>query len=204
MSVSEDQPLGTAVGDAPNASARLFTGLDLPEDITARLTGLVDGLRPVADLRWSRVENLHITTKFIGNWAVDRLAEMQTAIAGATADIRPFDVEIRGLGWFPNPHQPHTFWTGVHAGDSLSSLHAKTDAAAASLGVPKETKTFAPHLTLAKVPAGGKTNLAPMRRAVAALDSVDFGGFRADRFFLYQSKPGPTGSVYLKLAEFLL
>jgi 2'-5' RNA ligase len=37
---------------------------------------------------------------------------------------------------------------------------------------------------------------------MAKLPSLDFGSFVADRFYLYQSRTAPTGSVYTKLAEF--
>jgi 2'-5' RNA ligase len=184
------------------AVARLFTGLDLPDSATAKLRELLDTLRPAALLRWSPPENLHITTKFIGNWPVARMNELKTAL-GAVEKTGAVDVEIRGLGWFPNPHQPHTFWTGIQAGPALAALHTAIDTACDSLGIAKETKAYSPHLTLARVPRE-KPDLGPLRRAVAALESVEFGSFRAGRFFLYQSKPGPTASVYSKLAEFSL
>ena len=43
-----------------------------------------------------------------------------------------------------------------------------------------------------------------LRETIAALPSLDFGSFVADRFYLYQSRQGPVGSVYTKLAEFPL
>ncbi len=184
------------------AAARLFTGLDLPSPILANLRELLERLQPAALLRWSPVENLHITTKFIGNWPVARLDGLKLSLESLPGS-GAFDVDIKGLGWFPNPHQPHTFWTGVHAGNALAGLHTKIDDACAALGIAKEIKPYSPHLTLARVPRE-KPDLGPLRRAVASLESVDFGGFRADRFFLYQSKPGPSASVYQKLAEFSL
>jgi 2'-5' RNA ligase len=57
-------------------------------------------------------------------------------------------------------------------------------------------------LTLARIK--NKLNLQPLREAIAALPSLDFGRFEATRFFLYQSKVSPAGSVYTKLAEFPL
>ena len=47
---------------------RLFTGLDLSGDVLANLANLLARLRPSARIRWTPVENLHITTKFIGEW----------------------------------------------------------------------------------------------------------------------------------------
>jgi 2'-5' RNA ligase len=37
---------------------------------------------------------------------------------------------------------------------------------------------------------------------VEQLGEPDFGSFAADRFYLYLSKPGRSGSVYTKLSEF--
>ncbi len=183
-------------------SLRLFAGLELPTHVAANLAALLDKLRPAAALRWSPAGNLHITTKFIGAFPEPRLSELKRALTAVAAGA--FDVETRGLGWFPNPHQPHTFFAGIHAGDALPALHAATDAATTALGISKETKPYSPHLTLGRVPSGGKSDLAPLRRAVASLDSVDFGVFRADRFFLYRSDTSQQGSIYTKLAEFPL
>ena len=41
---------------------RLFTGLDLPEDVVGRLDLLLGELRPAARIGWSAPANLHITT----------------------------------------------------------------------------------------------------------------------------------------------
>jgi len=52
---------------------RLFTGLDLPADVVHNLEQLLQRLRPTARIHWSLAANLHITTKFIGEWPEERL-----------------------------------------------------------------------------------------------------------------------------------
>jgi 2'-5' RNA ligase len=180
---------------------RLFVGIEIPEDVKARLRAMLAQLRPLADFRWSPVENLHVTTKFIGEWPAERLEEIKTTLSAVTAAVTaptPIEIAIRGLGWFPNPHRPRVFWAGVHGGEELRALAAATDQAVAGLGVPGETREFRPHLTLARVKDG--TSLESVRRGVAALDSQDFGAFRARGFVLYLSAQGK----YTKLAEFPL
>ena len=86
------------------------------------------------------------------------------------------------------------------AGSELESLAAATEDAAAVLGIPKENRAFRPHLTLARI-KDSAGSLAPLRQAVACLDSTDFGSFTADRFVLYRSQTGPSGSIYTQLAE---
>lgn len=180
---------------------RLFTGIDLPEDIAANLSGLLDRLRPEAHLKWTPPYNLHITTKFIGEWEESRLNELIAALK-PIENRSPLQIQIEGIGWFPNPHSPRILWTGVKSGPELAQLASDTDRALAKLGIPPESKPYSPHLTLARIK--DVVPLAPLRQAIAQLPSVDFGSFTVDRFFLYQSKPGPSGSIYAKLAEFPL
>ena len=180
----------------------MFVGLDLPESVKTNLGKLVASLRPAAKMRWSPVANLHVTTKFIGEWPDARLEEMKAALAGIKG-IAPFSIAIRGLGWFPNPHTPRVFWAAVRAPEPLAQLAAATGEAAFQLGIARETRAFAPHLTLARMP-DPPVDLAALRRAVAALPSDDFGSFEATCFHLYLSKMGPGGSVYTKLATYPL
>jgi 2'-5' RNA ligase len=179
---------------------RLFVGLDIPPEVKDNLARFIDSLRPEASLRWSTSSNLHITTKFIGEWRADRLEEMKTALA--TVQGESFSIAIRGLGWYPNPHSPRVFWAAVRADSSLPTLAKATEEAVAAIGVEKEKRSYSPHLTLARI--DGSPNLAPIRQRVAALELDEFGQFRAGEFHLYLSQPTPRGSVYSKLATYPL
>jgi 2'-5' RNA ligase len=179
---------------------RLFVALDLPPDVIGNLETLLAALRPAARIAWSPPHNLHITTKFIGWWPDERLEEVKTALAGIPKR-GPITVEVRGLGFFPNPRAPRVFWCGIEA-PGLDSLAVDTDRATAALGVESETRPFSPHLTLARIKE--RLDLRPLHDAIAALPSVEFGRCEARSFFLYRSQPGPKGSVYTKLDEFPL
>lgn len=179
---------------------RLFTGLDLPAEVVANLERLVESLRPAARIQWSAPSNLHVTTKFIGEWPEERLVELKNTLG--RIPLRPaISVRIRQLGFFPQARSPRVFWCGVEA-PGLEDLAAETDRAASSLGIAGEARAFAPHLTLARIKE--RLDLEPLRQAIAALPAVEFGAFEARSFFLYRSQLRPTGSVYTKFAEFSL
>ncbi|MCW5977072.1 MAG: RNA 2',3'-cyclic phosphodiesterase [Bryobacteraceae bacterium] len=180
---------------------RLFTALDLTNEVVRNLECLLDRLRPAASLRWSPPHNMHVTAKFIGEWPEERLEEVKSALTGLP---RPgnIDVAVRGLGWFPNARAPRVFWGGIEASEGLYQLARDADRAMSRLGVASEKRDFSPHLTLARIPPGAE--LAGLRAAIEALPSTEFGAFTVDRHYLYQSVMGPAGSKYTKLAEFAL
>lgn len=178
---------------------RLFTGIDLPEEVRERLERLLMHLRPIAHLKWSPVYNLHVTLKFIGEYPEEKLPELEAALRSVSPRT-PIRGEVKGLGWFPNPHHPRVFWVAVHAGEELVTLAHDIDAAAQPLGVAKEERSFAPHLTLARIK--DPVPLQTLRNAIAQLESVEFGSLLIDRFYLYRSQPGSAGSIYTKLSEY--
>lgn len=175
--------------------------MDLPPDIITNLEELLVRLKPSAQINWSPPRNLHITTKFIGEWPEERLPELKAALASLPARA-PIPISIEKLGFFPNPHSPRVFWAGIRAGDNLAGLACDTETALAALGIAKEERAYSPHLTLARIKTPGKQ--PALLQAVAKLPSLEFGTFVADRFYLYHSKTAPSGSVYTKLAEFPL
>ena len=180
---------------------RLFTAIDLPPELAARLGLLIARFKPLAPVRWSPVRNLHITTKFIGAWPAHRLQELQTRLA-TLPPRNNIHIEINGLGWFPNPHHPRIFWASLRASGDLPELARATDAWLEEIGVPRENKPYNAHLTLARTQP--PCDLSALRRAVALLESTDFGSFDATAFHLYSSEPGQGGSTYTKLASFPL
>lgn len=173
---------------------RLFTAIDLPPEMLEKLGQFLSRLRPLAKLRWTAVENLHITTKFIGEWPEARLDEMKMALRGVVQN-GSIDIAVHGVGWFPDQRRPRVFWAGVDGGEPLSALAQATEGAVSKLGVPVEPRPYSPHLTLARVKDAVKTD-----GIVSAAGNPDFGGFQPASFFLYLSLNGK----YSKLEEFAL
>jgi 2'-5' RNA ligase len=180
---------------------RLFTGIDLREEVRERLERLLMLLRPCAHLKWSPVYNLHVTLKFIGEWPEERLPELEAALR-TLAPREAVQADVKGLGWYPNPHHPRVFWVAVQGGDPLVSLAKDVDSALAPLGIALEDRPFNAHLTLARIKEPAP--LQALRNTIAQLESVDFGSLLVDRFYLYRSQPGSAGSIYTKLSEYTL
>jgi 2'-5' RNA ligase len=179
---------------------RLFTAIDLCPDVLLRLDRLLVALRPEAKIHWSPIDNLHITIKFIGQWPSERLPEVEAALERVKAVVEPFTLELENLGWFPNERASRVFWAGVRECPALHALAERTETALQGLGVPKEGRSFSPHLTLARIrqPAA----LDALKRTVNSIQPLHLGHCEVSRFTLYESQTGSNGSLYRRVREY--
>jgi 2'-5' RNA ligase len=178
---------------------RLFTAIDFPNDIMLRLDRLLAVLRPEALLKWSPIDNLHITTKFIGEWPEAKLADLMTALRNLNPRS-PFQVELKHLSWLPNEKWPRALTLGVESGDGLPRLARETEERLNQLGIRKEDRAYHPHLTLARI-----KNPVPLRglhEKIDELEPTSIGSFTVEGFSLYRSDPGTQASIYRKLHEY--
>jgi RNA 2',3'-cyclic 3'-phosphodiesterase len=178
---------------------RLFTAIDLPSEILLRLERLLSALRPEAFIKWSPLDNLHVTTKFIGEWPEPRVSELHDTLRKATRR-QAFEVGLQQLGWFPNDRSPRVLWLGVEGGKELAGLAAEIDTALAPLGIAKEERDFTPHLTLARIKS--PVPLSNLRRKVQEMQPANLGSFPVSHFSLFRSRPGTNASIYEKLGDY--
>ena len=186
---------------------RLFVALEIPSAVRENLAAMIDELR-AADAsssrnkaRWVRVENLHVTLKFIGHVEAGKLDAIGAALAGVRSDA-PVELRFRGLGSFPNDRRPRVLWAGVEGSPNLATLAGEIDARLSKLGIPRETRAFAPHLTLARFDPPG---ISETLRAAAQKNAArEFGSVRTAEFHLFESKTRPAGAEYTRLSSFSL
>ncbi len=169
---------------------RLFTALSLPSEIAARLDGFVTEWKLVARLRWSPVENLHVTTKFIGDWPGERLDELRESLP---RDCPAPRVNVRGIGFFPNDRYPKVLFARVEPNAQLEQLALATDHAVHALGVPAETHSYHPHVTLARIPPS--VRLHGLRERIAAVDLEKIGSYTPAEYTLFESHAGRYTNV---------
>jgi 2'-5' RNA ligase len=191
---------------------RLFVALDISEPIRERIARFMEGVRGFApDVRWVRPESLHVTLKFIGNWRDEAVDEIKKVLAAV--QLERTELSFREYGFFPTPKSARVFWVGIQAGPQLAELAKSIDESLSSLGIARETHAFSPHLTLARGGGGSGAprrqrrdgpnhEFAELREKLSALPAPEFGGMTAGEFFLFESKLGPGGSRYTKLASF--
>jgi 2'-5' RNA ligase len=179
---------------------RLFVALDIPEDVRESVAALVARLRPACDrARWVRTEGVHVTLKFIGETPEETLEAIKAGLAKVRTGV-PVTMQFRGVGFFPDARRPRVLWAGIESGPELATLAGAVESALAPLHIPRETRAYSPHLTLARFDS--PKMLDALRAAIDQAGPLEFGATIARNFYLYQSVLKRGGAEYTRLASY--
>ena len=181
---------------------RSFIAVEIPLEIREAIgrvaAPLQKGIGSV--VRWVPTENLHLTLKFLGDVSPANV-EMLSQMLRAEADLFTcFDMDLSGIGSFPNLKRPRVIFIGIQAPPMLEALQRGIESASRRLGYESEERGFSPHLTIGRVKQNvTATEQQSIRRALEETRIDSLGSARVDSVHLYKSDLKPTGSVYTRL-----
>ena len=83
---------------------RSFIAIELPDELKLELAQLEARLKlgEQSWVKWVDPYSIHLTLKFLGSIAADRVGEITRAMEEAVQGIPPFHLEVKDLGVFPN------------------------------------------------------------------------------------------------------
>ena len=145
------EPLKT-IGYSPNKTIRTFVAVRIFPD--HKLVTLFSGLRKeMAEnkLNWTNLFDLHITLKFLGDTPLELLEKINDILNNIAGTCKPFTLLLEGTGLFFSGKAPRVLYAGIKENEALSAMAYEIDNQLKCLGFPLETRTFHPHLTLARV-----------------------------------------------------
>lgn len=177
------------------AAIRTFICIEIPPSVKSRLEELQRALRqPDAQISWVKPANIHLTIKFLGETAAAKIDTVRRAVERATESVRAFEIEVGGAGCFPAPRNPRVLWVGLsRVPEVLSQLHARLEGELARHGFPRESKRFAPHLTIGR--ARNPNRARPTAEALIARGFAPIA-FQASEIIVMRSDLSPSGSIY--------
>lgn len=179
---------------------RIFVGIPLADATRQALAGLQEALRrktPAlrSKLRFTAPEQLHLTVKFVGWIASDRLDAFSELVLSQAACGAAVETSLACISGYPTLRRARVLVAELaDPGARLAELAERFDAAAALLGVERERRPFRPHVTLAR--ANPPTNLTSCEDL-----PVPPGAVQLTELVLFRSQPRPSGSVYTSLCR---
>lgn len=188
----------------PNNSTELraFIAIDLPQEVKAFLGEVSSRLRGFGgDVKWVRIESIHLTLKFLGNVRREVIPELDAVLKPLFRQQSPIELTVKGLGAFPGLGKARVVWAGIHdAHDQLALVAGEIDRLVEPMGFKREKRRFSPHLTLGRV-RSQKGN-AQLVEGVRQMMDARGPSFVAAHAVLFQSILKPTGAEYRQLVRF--
>jgi 2'-5' RNA ligase len=141
-----------------------------------------------ADLKTVERENLHFTVKFLGEIASSQAREVDERLKRLHLDGA--DVEVKGVGAFPNISRPNV-------------RHIAQGAIAALEGIgERDERPFTAHATLARVRS--VRGISELTSVLRSNSTRSFGEVRLAELKLKSSVLGPRGPTYADIGVYPL
>ena len=182
-------------------SIRSFLAFDMESDTVLNRLKAAQALlvQTGADLKLVEPQNIHITVRFLGDITPDTAEKIFEEMK--KIQFTPFNVQISGLGVFPDLHYPRVVWAGMTEGaDQLKNVFTQLEPRLQGLGFTPDPKGFSPHLTIARVRSG--TNKTQLAEFINKNANYDFGAIKAECLRLKKSDLTPKGPIYSTIKEF--
>jgi 2'-5' RNA ligase len=180
-------------------NARLFIAIEIPAEVQEKLYAGLWTSDPAKQnkIRLTQQRNLHLTLRFLGDVEVGQINTLELALKTAARTAVPFEIRIDQGGAFPNWKQPRILWAGFEALPVLTNLYQEIQCSLNTIGFPKESKPFKPHITLARVP-DYLTPLTDEEKSTLqqSLSQIRINPFTVSQITLFQSDLSGKAPVY--------
>jgi len=185
-------------------SLRAFIGIEVTDGFRQGILPFMEELMKlrVLGLRPTRIYNLHMTLKFLGDISPNELRRGTRAVSRAVSTLQPFTVNIGDIELVPSVQRARVLSCSPQGcRKNLIDLQGAVEQAMTPLGFPKEEGYFRPHITLARL----NRRVSPdamhlIVKRVRGFSGTYISDLLVDRVSFVQSILSPRGSNYQRLA----
>lgn len=187
---------------------RLFIAISVPPELRAEIGRVQAKLRrhsPPGVISWARLEQFHITLKYLGDVPVAHVSEMQECVSLACSGFPVLRLSARGVGFFPSAHKPRVVWVGAEdLGGQLARLHRRIDEAMRPFAPAERSRPFTGHITLGRFKPGRHASIKALMQRAAVLHNFHFGDWLAEEVVIVRSELTSAGAIHSPLKSFSL
>ena len=180
---------------------RAFIAIDIKT--FPKLTQLEQELKQTkANIKLVEPENIHITLKFLGDTDENLIEEINTIIEESVKKTKPFEIQLKNTGVFPNQNYIKVIWIGIHNSEKIAEISQQIDEQLFDLGFEQEKRPFSPHLTIARVKSA--ENKDQLLNIINKYQDLTFQEIKVESIKLKKSQLTPKGPIYTTLKEIKL
>jgi len=171
-------------------------------DITPfqKLSDLINEIKNSgANIKTVEPGNIHITLKFLGDTNEEKIDNINDIIINSVEGIKPFDIKLKGAGFFPNHNYIKVVWVGIENTEQMQIIAKKIDEKLSTIGFDREKRKFSAHLTIARVRSA--QNKEKLIQIINKYQDVEFAKITVNKIKLKKSVLTPKGPIYSTLEE---
>jgi len=177
---------------------RIFVAINLPNDIKKQLFKYAEKW-PDLPAKWELKDNLHITLQFLGALTDAEIGEVCVAVKEVAERHAGFSLNLNKIIYGPPKKLPPKFvWVEGEKSEELAELRGDLEnVLGEKIQFVPESRAFAPHITLARIPAWGFKTLDPEERPEVN-EGIDLS-FTVESIEVMESEMRKGGPVYTVL-----
>ena len=151
------------------------------------------------NVRWVNVDNIHITTVFMGDVQKEQMGPIQDVVKDVCQGYGPFSIAIKGIGLFGSRRNPRVLWIGLDGAiDRMVCFKDDLQKGLRPFGIMDEKRRFKPHLTLGRFRKGARTG-THLDDLLSKYHDLKSPERIIEELALFESDLKPGGAVYSRL-----
>jgi len=147
-------------------------------------------------------ENIHITLKFLGETNENKIDEIEKIIKKTVEGIKPFNIQLKSTGVFPNENYIKIVWIGIQNSEKIAQIASKIDEGLSEIGFSKEKREFSAHLTIARVKSAKSKD--QLLKVIENDKEFEFADIKVESVKLNKSELTQKGPIYTTIKDIKL
>ncbi len=177
---------------------RLFIGVHLSNQILNEIEKIHNNKHAKnLNIKWIKLENLHITLKFLGNVDENRVSEISETLKNTCKNFQKFNVTVKSIIPVKSIRHLRMIWAGIENASYITKIANELETNLEPLGFPKEEREYKAHINLSRIKKRiNPDNLKPFFKEV---EDYVLGEMEINRIVLFESQLLVTGAKYKEL-----
>jgi len=182
---------------------RLFVAIKVnPDENFLKIYYGIKNLCKYDKINWVKPENIHITLKFFGETAENRIEPIIAELNKISDQHKPFRLNLSDVGIFGSQYKPRVIWFGIEKSTELESLVSKVINKMHNIGFLKDRQNFVPHLTIGRIKY--VDNKDRFSNIISNYNESSIQNLLISSFYLFESKLSSSGPTYQIIEELKL
>ncbi len=148
-------------------------------------------------IKWVEPENMHLTLKFFGEIAENKIPAICQAMQKSASKSKPFTLSIANTGLFGSRYDPKVIWFGINKNEVLQNLTENIFAELQAVDFTRDRQNFVPHLTIGRIKEIKDKSL--FQQIISKYNTLDIQQEHVGEIVLYESILDRKGPTYVKI-----